>query len=136
VHRGGEAAEERKDVDDLEGVGREVGLVDRWSEFWRRREVKRERDVLGEVEAAVVEGVVADVDAEGVATVASFGGGCELGVDFVADLLANGARCGEIRIVSADVERDGEIEERLAGFEGDGGAASLYLCDSGPWGGL
>jgi hypothetical protein len=136
VNRGGEGAEEGKDVDDLKGVGREIGLVDRWSEFGWRRDVERERDVLGEVEAAVVEGVLADIDAKGVAAVTGLGGGCELSIDLVTDLLADGARSCEIRVVPADVERDREIEEGLAGFKGDGGAACLDLRDSGAWSGF
>ena len=118
MNRGVEGAEEGKDVDDLEGVGGHLGLIDGWGEFGGRRKEERERDVLGEVQAAVVEGVVADVDAESVAAVASLGGGGELGVDLVADLLADGAGGGEIGIVTADVEGDREIEERPRWFRG------------------
>ena len=66
----GEGAEEGKDVDDLGGVGGELGLVDGGGELGRGLEIERERDVLGEVEAGVGEGVFADVGADGVAGVA------------------------------------------------------------------
>ena len=81
----GELAQQGKNVDDLGGVGRKLGLVDGGGELGRRREVERERDVLRQVEAAVGEGVLADVGAEGVAAVAGVGRGGELGVDLVAD---------------------------------------------------
>ena len=87
----GEGAEQGKDVDDLGGVGRKLGFVDGGGELGRGREVEGERDVLGEVEAAVGEGVLADVGAEGVAGGAGASRGGEFGVDLVADLLADGA---------------------------------------------
>jgi hypothetical protein len=73
MNLGVEGPEEGKNVDDLEGVGGKLGLVYSWGEFGRRREEERERDVLGEIEAGVIEGVFADVDAEGVAAVAGLG---------------------------------------------------------------
>ena len=54
-----EGAEEWKDVDDLGGVGREVGLVGGGGELGRWLEVEGQGDVLGEVEAGVSEGVLA-----------------------------------------------------------------------------
>ena len=126
----GEGAEEGKNVDDLGGVGRQVGLVDGGGQLRRRREVESQRDVLGEVEAAVGQGVLADVGAESVAAGAGLGGGCERGVDLFADLLAHGGGGGEIGVVAAGVQRYGDIEERLAGLERDGGAAGLGLRDA------
>ncbi len=120
-----------KDVDDLGGVGGKLGLVDGGGQFGRRRQVERQRDVLGEVETAVVQGVLADVAAESVAAGAGGGGGGEFGVDLVANLLADGGGVGEIGIVAAGVERDGNIEQGFAGLERDGGAAGLRLSDAG-----
>ena len=82
----GEGSEEGKNVDDLRGIGRQLGLVDGGGQLGRRRQVERQRDVLGEVEAAVGQSVVADVAAEGVAAGAGGGGGCNLSVDLVANL--------------------------------------------------
>ena len=53
-----EGPEQGQDVDDLGGVGGEIGLVDGGGELGRRGEVEREGDVLGEVEAGVGEVVV------------------------------------------------------------------------------
>ena len=126
----GEGSEEGKNVDDLSGVGRELGLVDGGGQLGRRREVEGERDVLGEVEAAVGESVFADIAAEGVPAGAGGGGGCNLGVDLFANLCAHGAGVGEIGVVAAGIEGYGDVEEWLAGFKGDGGAAGLRLCDT------
>ena len=129
----GEGAEEGKDVDDLGGVGRQLGLVGDGGELRRRREVEGERDVLGEVEAAVGEGVLADVGAEGVAAGACGGRGGDRGVDLFADFAADGGGGGEVGVVAAGVQGGGDVEERLAGFEGDGGAAGFGLGDARAW---
>ncbi len=125
----GEGAEEREDVDDLGGVRRKLGLVGDRGELRRGREIERERDVLGEVEAAVGEGVLADVGAEGITAGAGCGGGSDFGVDLVADLVADRGGGGEVGVVTAGVECGGNVEERLARLEGDGGAACLRLSD-------
>ena len=72
-----EGSEERQNVDDLCGVGRQFGLVRGRGQLGRRRQVERQRDVLGEVETAVGQSVVADVGAEGVPAGAGGGGGCK-----------------------------------------------------------
>jgi hypothetical protein len=127
----GEGSEERKDVDYLCGVRREFGLVDGGGEFGRLREVEGQRNVLGEVQAAVGEGVVADIRAEGVATGASRGGGCNLSIDLFANFRAHGTGVGEICVIAADIEGYGDVEERFAGFKGNRGAARLRLRDTG-----
>src|SRR5712672_2136894 len=126
----GEGSEEGKDVDDLSGVGREFGLVDGGGQLRRRGQVEGQRDVLGEVEAAVGQSVFADVGAEGVPAGAGRGGGCNLSVDLFANSGAHWAGGGEVGVIAANVGGYRDVEERLAGFKGDGGAASLRLCDA------
>ncbi len=99
----GEGAEPGKDVDDRGGVGRKLGLVDGRGELRRRRKIKGQRDVLGEVEAAVVQRVVADVGAECVAAGARGSGGGDFGVDLFADLLTDWSGVGEVGVVAADM---------------------------------
>ena len=70
--------------------------------------------------------MITDVAAESVAVIARLGrGGGEGLIDLFANLLADGSGGIEVGVVAADVERGGEVEEGLAGLEGDGGAASL-----------
>ena len=54
-------------------------------------------------------------------------GGSERLVHVSADLGAHGRGLVEVGVVAAGVERGGELEERLAGFQRDGGAAPLNL---------
>src|SRR5438067_2130688 len=91
----GESSEEGKDVDDLRGIGRELSLIDGSGQLGRLRQVEGERDVLGEVEAAVCQRVIAYIGAEGIATGAGGGGGCNLSVDLFANLCAHGAGVSE-----------------------------------------
>ncbi len=126
-----ELPQQGKDVDDLRGVGGKLSLIDGGRKLRGRGEIERKRDVLREIERAVGEGVLADIGAESVAAVAGIGGGGEVGVDLVANGLAHGGRCGEIGIVAADVQRDCDIEESLAGLERDGGTTGLGLGDAG-----
>jgi hypothetical protein len=127
----GEGSEERKNVDDLGGVGREFGLVDGGGQLGWRRQVKSQRDVLGKVEAAIGQRVFPDIAAEGVAAGAGRGRGCKLSVDLFANPGAHWAGGGEIGVIAANIEGYGDEEERFAGFKGDGGAARLRLCDTG-----
>ncbi len=92
----GEGSEEGKNVDDLSGIGREFGLVDGGGQLGWRRQVKSQRDVLGEVEAAVGQCVFADIGAEGVAAGAGRSRGCKLSVDLFANPGAHWAGGGEI----------------------------------------
>lgn len=55
----------------------------------------------------------------------------EFRVDLIADGQPDRAGCGEVSIVAAGIKRDGKIEQRLAGFQGDGGATGLWLSDTG-----
>ena len=73
----------------------------------------------------------ADVGTESVSAGAGLGAGGDFGVDLIADLAANRGGVGEVGVVAADVERDGEVEERFAGFESDGRAAGFGLSDAG-----
>jgi hypothetical protein len=127
-----EGAEVRKDIDDLRRVRGHLGFADGGSELWRRIEVERERDVLREIEARIREVVITDVAAESVAVISRLGrSGGEGLIDLFANLLADRSGGIEVGVVAACVESGGEVEERLAGLEGDGGAASLRLGDSG-----
>jgi hypothetical protein len=126
----GEGSEEGKNVNDLRGVGREFGLVYGGGQLGRLGQVEGQRDVLGEVLAAVSESVFADIAAESVPAGAGGGGGCNLRVDLFANLSAHGAGVGEIGVVAAGIERHGDVEKRLAGFKGDGRAARLRLSDT------
>ena len=85
---------------------------------------------MGEIQAGIAEGVIANVAAEGVSAGASLGGVSHLGVDLIADFEANGGGVGEIGVVTADVQRDGEIEEGFAGLERDGRTTGFGLSDS------
>ncbi len=124
----GKGAEERKNVDDLGGVGRELGLVYGGGQLRRRRQIEGQRDVLGEIETAIGQGVAADVGAESVAAGAGGGGGRDFGVNLCANFAAHRAGGGEIGVVAASIEGHGNIEKGLAGFQGDGRAAGLWLC--------
>ena len=123
----GERAEQRKDVDDLRRVRRQLGLVGDRCQLRRRRKVKRERDVLGEVETTVGQGVVADVGAEGITAGASGRRSSQFRVDLLANLPSDRRRCGQIGVVAAGVQRHGNIKERFAGLKRDGRAAGLRL---------
>ena len=126
----GKGAEERKNVDDLGRVGREFGLVYGGGQLRRRRQIEGQRDVLGEIETAVGQGVVADVGAESVSAGARGGGGRDFCVNLCANLAAYRAGGGEIGVVAAGIEGHRDIKKRLAGFQGNGGAAGLGLCDA------
>jgi hypothetical protein len=76
--------------------------------------------------------VFADIGAESVAAGAGLGRCSDRSVNLVADLLAHRARGGEIGVVPAGVQSYRDIEERLAGFQRNGGAAGLGLCDARP----
>jgi len=125
-----ELAQQRKYVDDLSGIGRQLGLVDGNCKLRRRQEIECQRNVLGKIEGAVGQGMLADVGAEGIAAGAGFGRGGKFGVDLVTNGRAHRAGGGQVGVVAADVERDGDVEERLAGLERDGGAAGLGLGDA------
>ncbi len=64
----GKGAKQGKNIDDLGRVRRQFGLADGGRQFGRRRQIKRKRDVLGKVETAVGQGVVADVAAQCIST--------------------------------------------------------------------
>ena len=85
---------------------------------------------MSEVEATVGERVIADIGAEGIAAGSGRGRGCNLSVDLFANLCAHGAGVREICVIAAYIKGYGNVEERLAGFKGDGGAARLRLCDA------
>ena len=85
---------------------------------------------MGKIQARVAKGVFANVAAEGVSTGASLGGVGYLGVDLIADFEADGGGVGEVSVVTADVQRRGEIEEGLAGLERDGRTTGFGLSDS------
>ena len=81
--------------------------------------------------------VIGDIAAESVAVIArGRRGRGERLVDLFANFFADRRGGIEVGVVAAGVERDGEIEERLTGLEGDGGSAGLGLCDAwrGPTG--
>src|SRR5271170_8229780 len=126
----GKGAKEWKNVDDLGGVGRELCLVYGGGQLRRRQQIEGQRDVLGEIETAIGQGVAADVGAESVAAGAGGGGGRDFGVNLCANFAAYRAGGGEIGVVAASVEGHRNIEKRLAGFQSDGRAASLRLCDA------
>jgi hypothetical protein len=124
----GEGAQQRKNVDHLRGLRRELGLVEIGRERGRRREVERERDVLADVEAGVIEMMQIDVRAERIARSAGRLRGGQGGVDIGADLGADKSRMLEVGVVAAGVERGGDVEKRLLNFKGDGGSALFDLC--------
>jgi hypothetical protein len=125
-----EGSEKRKNVDDLGGVWRELGLVGGGGQLGRRGQIESQRDVLGEVKAAIGQSVFANVAAESVPAGAGGGRGCNLRIDLFANPGAYGAGGREVGVVSANVEGYGDVEERLAGFKGNGGATRLRLCDA------
>jgi hypothetical protein len=126
----GEGSEEGKNIDDLGGVWREFGLVGGWCQFGRRGKIESQRDVLGEVKAAIGQSVFANVAAESVPAGAGGGGGCNLRIDLFANPGAYGAGGSEVGVVPANVEGYGDVEKRLAGFKGNGRATRLRLCDA------
>src|ERR1700682_2106336 len=130
VDRLGEGAEEGKDVDNLGGVRWQLGLVDAGRELGWRLDVEGERDVLGDVAAAVGERVVTDVGAERVAGIAGLGGGGKCVVHLLPYGEAYGRRGFEVGVVAAGVERSGDVEKGLAGFKRDRGAAGFGLGDA------
>jgi len=60
--------------------------------------------------------VLADISTKCVSAGAGFGGGGNLRVDIIANLEAHWCGVGQVIVIAADVKRDSEVEERLAGF--------------------
>ena len=121
----GKGAQDGQNVDDGERVGRHLGLLDKGLELGGGAEEKGERDILGELPALVGELVLGHVLAD---RGLRGGGGGRLGGslgEVGADLGPHGLRIGEAGVVAAGVEGGGEIEQRLAGFKGDGGACCV-----------
>jgi len=136
IDLGDKGAEEWKDVDDLCGLRGKLGFVEIGGERGRRREIECEGDVLADVEASVVEMMRGDVGAEGVAGGAG-GLGCgEGGVHVGANFGADWGGFVEVGVVTAGVEGSAHVEERLAGFEGDGRAAFFDLRGARAEGGI
>jgi hypothetical protein len=75
--------------------------------------------------AGVRELVPADIGAELVAGILCLGGCPDRGVDLVANLLPDGLRLLETGVVSAGIQRNGNVEEDFTGLEADLGAGGI-----------
>jgi hypothetical protein len=105
-------------------------LVGGGGQLGRGGQIESQRHVLCEVKAAIGKSVFTNVAAEGVPTGAGSGGGSNLRIDLFANPGAYGAGDREVGVVPANVEGYGDVEKRLAGFKGNGGATRLRLCNA------
>ena len=112
-------ADKGQDFDYLGRVRRHLGERHAVGQLRRRRGVEGERNILREVVAGVRKLVLADVGAELVAGVLRFGRGLNGGIDLIADLLADGCGLVQAGVITAGIQRGGDVEDGLAGLKAD-----------------
>src|ERR1700729_799953 len=108
-----EGSKQRKDIDDLRGVRRELRLIDRGSQLWRRSQIQRQGYILRQIEGIVRQRVSADIAAQRISAIACSGRGRQLLIDLFPDLQTNRTGVGKICVVTANIEGDRKIEQRL-----------------------
>ncbi len=119
VDKPAKTAQLRQHMFHAAGVGRQIGAFGARFKIRRGRDEEGKGDVLRQVGPAIGKPMLLDEGAQLIARVPGVRGALQRLVDLLADLLAHRVRGGKPLIITARIQRNGNVKQRLAILQGD-----------------